>query len=378
MILVTLGAGLACDSNKGGGPTTPPPPAPLPATISLQPVVGGFDSPVGMAQPPNDNRMFVVQKSGEIKVVKNGSTLATPFLDISGLLSTSYERGLLSMAFRPDYATSGRFYVCYTGADGDVTVARYHVSTGNPDVAAPTADEIVLRIEHSISDSHNGGLILFGPDGKMYVGVGDGHTGVNTGQDPSDMLGNILRIDVSGTSGYTNPSDNPYPGSPVWSWGLRNPWRFTFDRTTGDLYIADVGEIDREEVSVATAASGRGKDVNFGWSVYEGTLCRFGNCSPAGKTMPVIEYPHAPQSEPFCIIGGAVYRGTAISGLQGHYFYGDAFGTWLRSFKYSGGAATEQTLWNVTLPAPPLAFAEDHQGQIYILTEAGDILRIAP
>jgi glucose/arabinose dehydrogenase len=379
VVLIALASVLAC-SDKSDGPTNPP--APLPADITLQFVTGGFTSPVFMTQPPGDNsRMFVVQKTGEIMVVKNGNTLTTPFLDITGLLSTGdYEQGLLSMAFRPDYGSSGRFYVCYTGADGDVTVARYHVSPGNSDVASPTADEIVLRVEHSTYGNHNGGLILFGPDGKLYVGIGDGgSTGIDpfqSGQDPSDSLGNILRIDVSGTSGYTIPGDNPYAGSPVWSWGLRNPWRFSFDRATGDLYIGDVGYGDNEEIDVATAILGGGKNVNFGWPVYEGTLCLNAPCSPTGKTMPAHDYVHT--GDAYCVIGGYVYRGNAIAGLAGHYFYGDYGGTWLRSFKYSGGAATEHTLWNVGLPDPPLSFAEDNQGELYVLTRGGGIFRISP
>jgi glucose/arabinose dehydrogenase len=316
-------------------------------------------------------------------VIKNANTLTTPFLDISGFLSPpSYERGLLSMAFSPNYSSNGRFYVCYTGADGDVIVERYHVSSGNPDVASSTADEIVLRIEHSSATNHNGGLLQFGPDGMLYISVGDGGADNDSGQDPSDLLGNILRIDVSGASGYTVPADNPF-GTPVWSYGLRNPWRFSFDRSTGDLYIGDVGEADWEEVDVATAMSGRGKGVNFGWALYEGTHCdpNEGPCSATGKVMSVLEYPHIYDQgtgNAYCIIGGYVYRGSAISGLQGHYFFGDVGGPWLRSFKYANGAATEVTLWNVATPDPPLSFAQDHQGELYILTSGGDIFKIAP
>jgi len=379
LLLVTLASGLGCGSDKGGGPTNPQPPPPLPANITLQFVEGGFSSPVCMTQPPGDNRMFVVQQSGQIKVFKNGSTLGTPFLDISSLVSVDYERGLLGMAFHPSYASNGRFYVCYTGSDGDVTVARYHVSS-NPDVAVATADDIVLRIEHSGHPSHNGGTIVFGPDGMLYISVGDGGDTDASGQDTGDLLGNILRIDVNGASGYTVPANNPF-GTPVWSYGLRNPWKFSFDRSNGDLYIGDVGEAEWEEVDVATAASGRGRSVNFGWSMYEGTHCYHPPCSPAGKTMPILEYAHIydpGQVNAYCIIGGYVYRGSAIPGLQGHYFYGDVAAKWLRSFKFSGGAATQQTLWNLTLSDPPLSFAEDHQGELYVLTQGGQIFRIAP
>jgi len=381
LLLVAVAAGLGCSDDKKTGPTTPQPPSPLPATISLQLVASGFTDPVFMTQPPGDSRMFVVEKGGKVFVVKNGVTNATPFLDISGLVATTYEQGLLSMAFRPDYTTSRRFYVCYTGTDGDVIVARYHPSSGNPDVAAPTADEIVLRVEHSAFPTHNGGLLLFGPDGKLYVGIGDGGD-VGNPQNPADSLGNILRIDVSGSSGYTVPADNPF-GTLVWSYGLRNPWRFSFDRSTGDLYIGDVGEVAWEEVDVATASSGRGKGLNFGWGIYEGTHCRKAPCSSTGLTMPVLDYAHVDDPvnsdlSAYCIIGGYVYRGSAIPGLQGHYFYGDVAGTWLRSFRYSGGVATQQTLWNVNLLDNPYSFAEDHQGELYVMTNGGNLWKIAP
>jgi len=380
LLLVALAAGLGCSDDKKSGPTTPTPPSPLPATISLQLVASGFTDPVFMTQPPGDSRMFVVEKGGKIFVVKNGVTNATPFLDLSGMVATTYEQGLLSMAFRPDYTTSRRFYVCYTGTDGDVTVARYHPSSGNPDVADPTADEIVLRIEHSAATNHNGGLLLFGPDGKLYMSVGDGGADDDSGQNPGDLLGNILRIDVSGASGYTVPADNPF-GTPVWSYGLRNPWRFSFDRSTGDLYIGDVGEAAWEEVDVATASSGRGKGLNFGWANYEGTHCYNPPCSPTGQTMPVLEYAHDYNSgdqNGYCVIGGYVYRGSAIPGLRGHYFYGDVGGTWLRSFRYSRGVATEQTLWNVNLQDNPHSFAEDHQGELYVMTNGGNLWKIVP
>lgn len=382
LVFIALATVLSCSDKKGGGPTQPPPP--LPADISLDLVAGVPGNPVFMTQTPvaSDSRMFVVSQSGRIWVLKSGKTSpeTTPFLDISGLISTDYERGLLGMAFSPNYASNGRFYVCFTGSDGDVIVSRYHVSSGNPDVAAPDSDEVVLRIEHSSAANHNGGTILFGPDGMLWISVGDGGADNDSGQDPGDNLGSILRIDVSGSSGYTIPGDNPF-GSPVWCYGLRNPWKFSFDKSNGDLYIGDVGEGDWEEVDVATAVSGRGRGLNFGWAMYEGTHCYEPPCSPTGKTMPVLEYVHDynnNQMSAYCIIGGYVYRGSAISGLQGHYFYGDVGGTWLRSFKYSNGAAAESTLWNVATPDPPLSFAQDRQGELYVLTQGDQIFKIVP
>jgi hypothetical protein len=256
LALIALASVLSC-SDKDDGPTEPP--APLPADIQLVLVAGGFTSPVFMTQPPGDDRMFVVQKSGEIMVVDNGNTRTTPFLDITGLLTTGSEQGLLSMAFDPEYASNGRFFVCYTGNDGDVIVARYHVSA-NPDSAVPVADEIVLQVEHSAQPNHNGGLILFGPDDMLYVGVGDGggaNDPFNSGQNPADSLGNILRIDVSGDSGYTDParqSERRVSGVVV---GVAEPSGASAStERPEDLYIGDVGESVMEEIDVATAVLG--------------------------------------------------------------------------------------------------------------------------
>ena len=378
LFAVALPAGLACDSKQGGGPTNPNPPPPPPFEISLVPVASGFSNPVFMTSPPGDSRLFVVQQNGLIRIVRNGLPLDPPFLDISALTSDGYERGLLGMAFRPDFASSRRYYVCYTAADGDVVVARYRASNSNPDVSMANADSIVLRIEHSANDDHNGGMLAFGPDGMLYMSIGDGGGSgdpFQSGQDPSDLLGSILRLNVSG-NGATVPADNPR-GNAVWSWGLRNPWRFSFDRLTGDLYIGDVGEGAWEEVNVATAISGRGRDVNYGWPIREGTRCyEAATCASGGLTPPVHEYAH--DGDEYCIIGGYVYRGPSVPALQGHYFYGDVGSTQLKSFRYVAGVATEKTTWNVTLNDPPLSFAQDNQGELYVLTSGGQIFRIGP
>jgi len=378
LVFGVLLAGVSCSKSDRRNPN-PLTPSPLPADLGLVTVETGFSAPVFMTSPPGDDRLFVVEQTGTIRIIKNGSTLATPFLDVSGLIAAGYEQGLLSMAFRPDYASSGRFYLFYVDGGGDIRIARYHVSA-DPDVADPTADEIVLTIEHSQYGNHNGGLLLFGPDGKLYVGVGDGGAGgdpYDTGQNPNDMLGCLLRIDVSGASGWSVPAGNPIAGNPVWCWGLRNPWRFSFDRGTGDLYVADVGQDLWEEVNVAPAAGGRGAGANFGWDIMEGAHCyNSATCDPQGKVLPVVEHAHSASVS--AIIGGYVYRGDAIPGLRGHYLYADNAGTWLRSFRYANGQATEQKLWGLTLPAAPLSFAEDRRGEIYVLTGDGRVSRIVP
>lgn len=377
--LALLGIVPACSKKDSPGPTAPN--VPPPTSLTLHPVAGGFDNPVYLVSPPGDNhRMFIVEKGGAIRIIKDGTTLATPFLDITGQVATGFEQGLLSMAFRPDYATSGRFYIVYTQAGtGDIQLERWHVSS-NPDVAAATKDETVLTIEHSFDEFHNGGLLAFGPDGMLYLGVGDGGGSgdpLDTGQDPSDMLGSILRIDVRGSgSGYAVPPDNPF-GNAVWCYGLRNPWRYSFDRETGDLYIGDVGQGLREEVDVATNRSGRGRGLNFGWSIMEGTTCfEATTCNPAGLTMPVLDYPHTDGNT--CVIGGYVYRGSDVPGLRGRYFYTDLSGGWIRSFVYANGQATDPIDWNIVPPDGPLSWGEDARGELYLLTDGGLVYRLAP
>jgi len=375
----------SCGGKKSASSTAPPgptpTPAPPPAQLQWSLVAGGFSDPVYLAVPPGDtHRLFIVEKGGTIRIIKDGTTLSTPFLDLTGQVAGDYEQGLLSMAFRPDYASSGRFYVFFTASgSGTVMVERFHVS-GNPDVAVNTADETVLSVAHSYDTHHNGGQLQFGPDGMLYLSIGDGGGSgdpLDSGQDPSDLLGSILRINVNGNSGYTIPVGNPFANSPVWSYGLRNPWRFSFDRSTGDLYIGEVGQGVREEIDVATKASGGGRGVNFGWSVMEGNSCYEAlSCDKTGLTMPAVDYTHDNNNS--AVIGGYVYRGSAIPGIRGHYFYTDLTGRWLRSFVYSGGKATQQTDWDMLLPDGPMSFGEDGQGELYVMTDGGQIFKLTP
>ena len=391
-LLVTFALLAACSSGGGGGdptpdpdpdpdpdPPNPPPPAEL--VLALQPVASGLSSPLLLTAPSGDARLFVVEKGGLIRIVKDGTLLPTPFLDVSTLVSNGGEQGLLGLAFDPQYASSGRFFIDYTDVDGNTVVASYRASS-NPDIADPASAEVRLRVDQPYSN-HNGGHLLFGPDGFLYVGLGDGGAAGDPqghGQDPRDLLGSILRIDVSGPGTYVSPGSNPHAQNAawapeVWSIGLRNPWRFTFDRATGDLYIADVGQGDREEIDVAPAASGAGRAQNFGWPITEGSACyEASSCDRTGLVEPVLDYTHA---DGCSVTGGLVYRGSAIPALAGTYFYSDYCAGWVRSFRYAGGQATERLEWpGLSTGSGVLSFGEDAAGEVYILSANGGVYRI--
>jgi glucose/arabinose dehydrogenase len=348
----------------------------------LQEIVSGLSVPLYLTAPPGDAaRLFIVEKTGAIRIVKNGILLPDPFIDLSSRISNGGEQGLLGLAFYPDYATTGRFIVHFTDPAGNTTLSRFQASA-DPDVADAASELVILTATQPFAN-HNGGQVVFGPDGFLYLGLGDGGGSGDPdshGQDLSDLLGSILRIDVRGTEPYTVPADNPFVQSAapeVWSYGLRNPWRFSFDRATGDLYIADVGERTWEEVDVSTAAQGVGKGANFGWNIMEGAHCFLDSgCDQTGLTLPALEYNHA---EGCSITGGYVYRGSAIPELQGHYIYADLCQRWVRSFRYVDGAVTEQTEWPSLMPTGPvLSFGEDATGELYILDESGRVSKVVP
>ena len=349
-------------------------------TLSAQQIVEGLESPVYLTAPKNDPRLFIVEQPGRIRIVKDGALLATPFLDITARVVSGGERGLLSLAFDPVYATNGRFYVYYTGAQGDIFVDRFTVS-GNPDVAN-TASDPVLTIQHRENSNHNGGLLLFGPDGMLYAGTGDGGGAgdvPNNAQNIDVLLGKILRLNVA-TLPYTIPAGNPFSGQPgadeIWAYGLRNPWRFAFDvppdGTPPQLYIADVGQNAREEVDV-TDASAAGR--NYGWHTMEGTQCYnpSSGCNQAGLTLPVLDYDH---SQGCSITGGFVYRGAAIPEIRGVYFYSDYCSGFLRSFRLSGGAAADQRDWAFTNIGNVTSFGVDAAGELYVLSANGRVYRV--
>jgi glucose/arabinose dehydrogenase len=321
------------------GVTATPAPAattPLPSVkISLTKIVGGLGSSIGVVSA-GDSRLFVIVQTGKIVIVDGGAVTGT-FLDITSRTnSAGSERGLIGLAFHPQYASNGRFFVRYTDKTGDVRISEFHVGS-DPNQADATSEKSLVTVPHRLQANHNGGTIAFGPDGYLYVGTGDGGGGgdpTGNGQKLSVLLGKMLRIDVDHTSGslnYAVPTDNPFVGqtgkrAEIWAYGLRNPYGFSFDRATGDLWIADVGQNLWEEVDRATAADGLGRGVNYGWNAMEGRHCYnpASGCSTKGKVMPLAEYNHGSGDSNGCsIIGGFVYRGSAHPELVGRYFFGD-------------------------------------------------------
>jgi glucose/arabinose dehydrogenase len=349
--------------------------------VGLEPVVSGLAFPLYLTAPPDDPRLFVVEKGGRIRIVKDGTLLPVPFLDVSALVSGGSEQGLLGLAFHPGYASNGRFFVDYTDTQGDTRIVAYRASD-NPDVADAGSADTLLTITQPFSN-HNGGQLAFGPDGFLYVGMGDGGSGGDPqqhGQTPADLLGSLLRLDVNGAAGYAIPADNPYVGTSGargenWDIGLRNPWRFSFDRETGDLYIADVGQEAHEEIDVSPRTSGGGRGANYGWPLMEGLSC-YGSatCSRTGLVLPVLDYSHG---DGCSVTGGYVYRGSRIPALQGTYFYSDFCSGWIRSFRYVNGAATDQRTWPTLKPGGNVpSFGEDAAGELYILDAGGVVYRV--
>jgi glucose/arabinose dehydrogenase len=354
-----------------------------PVPVGLEAVATGLAFPLYLTAPPGDPRLFIVEKGGAIRVVRDGAPLAAPFLDLGGQVSTGGEQGLLGLAFPPDYMTSGRFFVHYTDLAGDTRLSGFRVSA-DPDVADPASEAVIFTADQPFGN-HNGGQIAFGPDGYLYLGLGDGGGAgdpLGNGQSLAEPLGAILRIDPAGGTPYAVPADNPFVGAEgarpeIWSYGLRNPWRFSFDRGTGDLYVGDVGQGQWEEIDVATAAEGGGRGINYGWSIMEGRHCLSGDsCTPEGLALPVVEYGHGSGCS---VTGGYVYRGAAIPALQGHYFYADYCRGWVRSFRLEGGAAVDEAEWSTLRPGGPVAsFGEDAAGELYVVAGGGQVFRIVP
>jgi len=348
-------------------------------TIRLEKIGEGFHNPVYVTSPPGDSRLFVVEQAGRIRVMKNGRTLPVPFLDIASSVSSGGERGMLSMAFHPEYRTNGWFFVNYTDRNGDTHIERFTVGS-NPDVADARTARLILKVDQPYSN-HNGGLVMFGPDGMLYIGMGDGGSGGDprgNGQNPRALLGKMLRINVSRAEPYTIPVGNPYAngegGAPeVWAIGMRNPWRFAFDRPAGLLYIGDVGQDRSEEIDVAPANKA---GINYGWNIMEGPRCyRTPGCSHGELEPPAVAYDHG--GGVCSVIGGYVYRGRRVPQIVGTYFYSDYCTGWLRSFRYQNGAATEKRSWNMEDIGNVVSFGEDSSGELYIVAENGKIYRFA-
>jgi len=354
-----------------------------PVPVGLQEVASGLAFPLYLTAPAGDPRLFIVEKGGTIRIVQNGALLPTPFLDFSAKVSTGGEQGLLGLAFDPQYASTGRFVVHYTDLAGDTRVSLLRVSL-DPNVADPASELPILAVDQPFTN-HNGGQVLFGPDGYLYVMLGDGGSAGDPGdrgQSLADLLGSILRIQPLEGGGYAVPPDNPFVGMPnvrpeIWSYGLRNPWRVDLDPVTGDLYVADVGQGKWEEVSVSTAAAGAGRGVNFGWRIMEGPECfNPSSCDQSGLELPVVSYDHG---QGCSITGGFVYRGSAIPALQGHYFYSDFCAGFVRSFRLQDGAAVDQFRWPTLAPGPNIpGFGRDAAGELYILATNGVVYRMVP
>lgn len=358
-------------------------PAPLPR-IALTPVVGGLAEPVFITHAGDrSGRLFIVLQRGRILVYDGDKLLPSPFLDIRSSVGCCGERGLLSLAFHPDYSARGHVFVNYTDADGDTVVARYTVAEDDPDALNPGSRKVLLHIAQPYAN-HNGGQIAFGPqDGLLYIGTGDGGSAgdpQNNAQNLQSLLGKMLRIDVDGDGAYAIPPDNPFAGDPnvaneIWALGLRNPWRFSFDRLSGDLFVADVGQGSREEVNVQTAGSGGGQ--NYGWRLMEGTACfePSQDCERDGLTLPALEYSHAFGCS---ISGGYRYRGTRWRALQGVYFYGDyCSGRIWGAREDADGVWIARELLDTDLAIS--TFGEDEAGEIYLADHAsGTVFRILP
>ncbi|TKB93618.1 MAG: PQQ-dependent sugar dehydrogenase [Nitrospira sp.] len=358
--------------------------APTSSSLKLHTVANNLSSPVFLTSPPGDQtRLFVVEQGSTIKVLDRatGSVLST-FLTLTGITSGG-ERGLLGLAFDPNYNANGRFYVNYTDATGAITIARFVVSAPNPNVADPNSRFILVSIPHPTFANHNGGMLAFGPDGCLYAAVGDGGSSgdpSNNAQNLASRLGKILRIDpttpgTACTSGTINPFVLSGGDQLVWSYGLRNPWRFSFDGD--DLYIGDVGQNAREEINVSQG-SNAGRGLNYGWRLMEGSSCfnPSTNCTNGTLTLPTLEYPH--EKGACSVTGGYVYRGTAIPVIQGTYFYADFCAGFVRSFRFNNGSALEQTEWPLLASSSITSFGQDGLGELYILTTGGTVSRIVP
>jgi glucose/arabinose dehydrogenase len=353
-------------------------------TLQPQPGASGLAFPTSVINA-NDDRLFLTIRDGRIVIYANGAVLPAPFLDIRSLVDTAGEGGLLSAAFHPRFAQNGFFFVNYTDkASFDTIIARYQVSAGNPNQADPASARVLLRIDQPFTN-HNGGQIQFGPDGYLYIGMGDGGAANDPdcrAQRDDTLLGKMLRIDVdqnvNSAPFYGIPADNPFRGSgglpdEVWASGFRNPWRFSFDRSTGDLYVGDVGQGQREEISRQPANSNGGE--NYGWKVMEGTLCFSTSscpgstppCNSSALTMPILEYQNAGAN--CSVIGGYVYRGTGVPQLAGHYVFGDLCSGQIWAARQNG-AGTWQVWTAAEVGQNLIAFGEDRRGELYVATSS--------
>lgn len=354
----------------------------VPFTLGIQ-EIASVSGAVFLTAPAGDPRQFIVERSGRIHVLRNGVLLNTPFLDINGRVLLQGEGGLLSMAFDPEFASNGYFYLYYTDNLHRIVIERQRVSPSDPNLAEAGSELVIIRIPH-LRTTHYGGLVSFGPDGYLYLVTGDdGGTGdpQRNGQNLRTLLGKVLRLDVRGASAaqrYRVPPSNPFVGqagrrAEIWAYGLRNPWRYAFDASL--LYIADVGQDRREEVDIAGLGQG---GLNYGWNIMEGTLCyNAPSCDQAGLTLPAFDYDHGNSYVNGCsIIGGYAYRGKAIPELAGHYFYSDFCRGYLRSFLYTNTGISAQTDWLIAGAGRVQSFGRDADGELYLIAASGKIFKV--
>lgn len=386
-------------------PTTLPDLPPLQG-LGLEVIDSGYQHPTAVRALPGDDRLFIVQRVGVIRIIDdNGQMLDPAFLPIDDrVLAGGIEQGLLGLAFHPEYEANGRFFVYYTNRDGQRQLSEFLVSPDDPNVADRDSEVVIFRLDQppdATDIRHYGGDIHFGPDGFLWVSSGDGADARNQGQDPHTMFAALLRIDVDTGDPYGIPADNPFvdgaEGAPeVWAYGLRNPWRFSIDPVDGMVYIGDVGQSDWELINAVPIDEGGG--YNFGWANVEGPRCFFeSDCDPDDYTRAVVEFenmarnPDDPTHPTGCsVTGGVVYRGSEIPELQGHYFYSDWCGGWIRSFRYEDGQLTEERDWSdgfgdtseMHCSAPPSlcinSFGIGGDGEVYFVTHTGYVVKLVP
>ena len=389
----------ACGSGDDGraAPPTPTATAAAEAPATAAPAqrrrgvrlkrIGRFTSPLYVTSPPGDRRrLFVVEQAGRVRVLVGGRLRRAPFLDIRSQVTSGSEQGLLSLAFAPDYARSGRFYVYFTDGSGDIRVQEFRRSQSNADVADPASRRNLLTVRHREFSNHNGGQLQVGPDGMLYIGTGDGggagdrHGRRGNAQNLGSLLGKILRIDPAASGGrpYTVPSDNPFQGrsgarAEIYAYGLRNPWRFSFDRGTADLAIGDVGQNAVEEIDFVRR--GRGRGANFGWRPFEGRSRYAPGESAPGHVPPVITRSHGAG---WCsITGGVVVRDRALAGLRGRYVFGDFCRSRILSGRLSAGRARSVRATSLRVSSLS-SFGEDARGRVYATSLEGPVYRLVP
>jgi glucose/arabinose dehydrogenase len=364
-------------------PDEPPPPPVDTSEVAQLTRIGSFERPVLVTAPPgDDDRIFIVEQTGVVRVVRDGAMLERPFLDLRDKVKVSSEPGLLSIAFAPDYATSGLFYAFYnsTAGNGDIHISEFRRHATDPDLADVYTERILLVVQKPW-ENHNGGMLQFGRDGYLYASIGDGDSGVLNppgfyAQRRDDLLGGILRIDPRGDP-YAIPRDNPYLGldgvrPEVWAYGLRNPWRFWIDHPTGTMFVADAGNARREEVDIVRAGM---RGANFGWPCFEGSLAFDTAATCENVTAPLLEYARADTA--CAVIGGVVVRDTRLADLAGRYLYGDYCSGRTTAVAVEDGRVT--STGDLGLVVPELtSFGVDGVGQIYVMSLRGDVYRLDP